>query len=171
VPASSTARPRTVPDQIRLAAWRAFLTAHAAVVSRIEADVANDQPQPAGSQALLPLTWYDVLLELVEAPGHVLRQRDLARRVVLTRSGISRLVGRLELAGLLTRQPNEHDRRGELVVLTDAGYAAVRRTWPAYARAIERRFAQYLSQDEARVLVRVFERVRLAMQHQPVAPA
>jgi DNA-binding MarR family transcriptional regulator len=156
---TSSRRPRNPSDGIRLAAWRAFLTAHAAVVSCIEADIAADR-----TNDLLPLAWYDVLLELVQAPGHALRQRDLARRVVLTRSGISRLVVRLERAGLLTRRPNEEDRRGDLVVLSDAGHAAVRRTWPAYARAIERRFARHLSDAEARVLIGVLDRVRAAAQ-------
>ena len=97
-----------------LAAWRALLTAHATVVDRIEHDL-------AGGGGLVPLTWYDVLLELNAAPGRRLRQRDLAREVVLTRSGISRLVDRLAGAGLLRREPNPADRRGDLVALTEAG--------------------------------------------------
>jgi DNA-binding MarR family transcriptional regulator len=150
------------PDDLRLAAWRAFLTAHAAVVGRIEADLAAAPARSDGE--LLPLVWYDVLLELVEAPGRALRQRDLARRVVLTRSGISRLVARLEAAGLLARRPNPDDRRGDLVVLTERGFAAVRRTWPAYARAIQDRFAGHLPADEARVLTPALERIRASAQ-------
>ena len=149
-----------MPDQLRLDAWRAFLTAHAAVVGRIEDDI-DAHPK---RDDLLPLVWYDVLLELVEAPGHALRQRDVALRVVLTRSGVSRLVARLEVAGLLARRPNPADRRGDLVVLTEAGRAAVRRTWPVYARAIADRFARFLSEDEARMLASVLERIRDASQ-------
>jgi DNA-binding MarR family transcriptional regulator len=144
---------RRVPDETSLAAWRAFLNAHAAVVGRIERDL-------AGHGDLVPLTWYDVLIELLEAEGHRLRQRDLARRVVLTRSGISRLVDRLEAAGLVRREPNPADRRGDLLALTEAGRAAVRRTWPAYARAIQDHFARHLSDDEARVIAAALDRAR-----------
>ncbi|HEX2036570.1 MAG TPA: MarR family transcriptional regulator [Chloroflexota bacterium] len=138
-----------------LAAWRAFLTAHAAAIERIERDL-------AAQGDLLPLTWYDVLLELHAAPQHRLRQSDLLRAVVLTRSGISRLVDRLEAAGLVCRQPNPDDRRGDLVVLTEAGRAALRRTWPAYARGIQEHFARHLTAAEAATLAAALERVRQA---------
>jgi DNA-binding MarR family transcriptional regulator len=137
----------------QLAAWRAFLTTHAAVIDRIEADLAR-------SGDLVPLTEYDVLLELHEADGYRLRQRDLARAIVLTRSGVSRLVDRLVRKGLVQREPNPSDRRGDLVVLTDAGRAALRRTWPAYARGIAAHFARLLFDDEARVLETALERIR-----------
>jgi DNA-binding MarR family transcriptional regulator len=136
-----------------LAAWRALLTAHATVVDRIEHDL-------AGGGGLVPLTWYDVLLELNAATGRRMRQRDLAREVVLTRSGISRLVDRLAGAGLLRREPNPADRRGDLVALTDAGRDALRRTWPAYARGIREHFARHLTAEEARVLATALARVR-----------
>jgi DNA-binding MarR family transcriptional regulator len=142
-------------DEAGLAAWRAFLTAHAAAVGRIERDL-----DAAGD--LLPLTWYDVLLELNAAPQRRLRQRDLARAVVLTRSGISRLVDRLAAAGLLRREPNPADRRGDLVALTEAGRAALRRTWPAYARGIQEHFARHLTTGEARLLAVALARVRAA---------
>ena len=151
---SSHSQPRL--SELHLAAWRAFLNAHAAAVGRIERDLAR-----AGGD-LVPLSWYDVLIELLEAPGHRLRQRDLARAVVLTRSGISRLIDRLEAAGLVRREPNPADRRGDLVVLTPSGRAAVRRTWPAYARGIAEHFARHVQPDEARVLTTALERVRAA---------
>lgn len=151
-----------------LDAWRAFLTSHRAVVDRIERDLAA-----AGD--LLPLTWYDVLLELNAAPERRLRQRDLARAVVLTRSGISRLIDRLEAAGLVRTEPNPNDRRGGLVALTAAGREALRRTWPAYARAIQQHFARHLTAEEARTLAGALERVRAAAgrspESQPPAPA
>src|SRR3712207_2736179 len=88
-------------------AWRAFLRAHAAAVGRIERDLAADEPD-------LPLTWYDVLVALVGAPDHRLRLRDLADQALLSRSGLTRLVDRLERAGLLRREPDPSDRRGAL---------------------------------------------------------
>ena len=154
---------RRAPDELRLAAWRAFLKAHAAVIDRVERDLAR-------GEELLPLTWYDVLLELAAAEGGRLRQRDLARVVVLTRSGISRLVDRLEAAGLLCRQPNPDDRRGDFLLLTDRGRAALRRTWPAYARGIQAHFARLLSDEEARTLAVTLERVVAAAREAPLPP-
>jgi DNA-binding MarR family transcriptional regulator len=145
-----------VVDDDYLAAWRALLTAHAAVVGRIERELAR-----AGGE-LVPLTWYDVLIELHEAPGQRLRQRDLSRSIVLTRSGISRLVDRLQAADLVRRQPNPDDRRGDLIVLTDSGRAALRRTWPAYARGIAEHFARHVRPEEVSVLAAALERVRAA---------
>jgi DNA-binding MarR family transcriptional regulator len=85
------------PDAQRLAAWRVFLTAHARAVGAIERDLA------AGD--FIPLTWYDVLVPLSEAPGGRLRLHELADRVVLSRSGLTRLLDRMERADLLRREP------------------------------------------------------------------
>ena len=138
-------------DEPRLAAWRAFLNAHAVVVDRIERDLAAAE--------LIPLTWYDVLVALWEAPGHRLRLHELARAVVLSRSGLTRLVDRLEAAGLLRREPCADDRRGAFAVLTPEGRAAQLRAWPVYSRAIAEHFARHLADEEARTLTEVLERV------------
>jgi DNA-binding MarR family transcriptional regulator len=138
-------------DDTHLAAWRAFLTAHAALVDGIERDLAR-----AGK---IPLGAYDVLLALVEAPNHRLRMRELARTVVLSRSGLTRLVDRLEAQYLLRRERSEDDRRGAYAVLTDEGYAALRATWPVYAGAIVARFARHLSHDDARQLTAILQRL------------
>jgi DNA-binding MarR family transcriptional regulator len=118
------------PDQ--LAAWRAFLNAHAGVVRSIEADLAE-----AG---LPPLGWYDVLWALYRAEGGRLRMRDLANEVVLSRTGMTRLVDRIERAGLLRREPVPGDARGAYAVVTDAGVEMLRQMWPVYSRGIEQRF-------------------------------
>jgi DNA-binding MarR family transcriptional regulator len=133
-------------------AWRAFLRAHAAAVGSIELDLAASEPD-------LPLTWYDVLVALVSAPERRLRLRELAQQALLSRSGLTRLVDRLERAGLLRREPDPTDRRGAYAVLTDAGYEAVRRTWPLYARGIQEHFARHLTPDEAVLLARALDRV------------
>jgi DNA-binding MarR family transcriptional regulator len=156
VPRTRRRTPPPVVDEVHLAAWRALLTAHAAVVACIDRELA------LADGNLVPLTWYDVLIELFEAPDQRLRQRDLARSVVLTRSGISRLIDRMATAGLVRREPNPDDRRGDLVALTDFGRGALRRTWPYYARGIASHFAQHLSADEAQVITAALERVRAA---------
>ena len=88
------------------------------------------------AEAELPLGWYDVLLQLAEAPERRLRMAELADRVLLSRSGLTRLVDRLAAEGLVTREPFPDDARGPYTVLTDAGLDRLRRgrarsTWPA----------------------------------------
>ena len=134
-----------------LTAWRMFITAHARLIDRIDRElVAADQ---------VPLHWYDVLIELQEAPERRLRMSDLAKRVVLSKSGLTRLVDKLEAEGLLKRESAASDGRGMYAVLTDAGFAAVRSAWGTYARGIQAHFAQFLHDDETRILSEVFGRM------------
>jgi len=100
-----------------------------------------------------------VIVELVEAPDHQLRMHELADRVVLSRSGLTRLVDRLEQEGLLRREPDPNDRRGAFAVLTEQGHEALRKSWPVYARGIARHFASHLGDEEARILVEIFKRI------------
>jgi DNA-binding MarR family transcriptional regulator len=141
-------------DQGREEAWRALITAHAAAVEGIERGLLE-----AG---LPPLSWYDVLLELSAAPGCRLRMHELASAVVLSRSGLTRLVDRLEKAGLLRREPDPQDGRGSFAVLTDEGVKTREKMWPVYARGIAEYFGAHVSDEEAEVLGRVLGRVRAA---------
>ncbi len=129
------------PDEIHLRAWRHFITAHALLIDRLNRDLMEAE--------LIPLNWYDVLIELAEAPDHRLRMSDLADNVVLSRSGLTRLVDKLEKAGLLLRESAEQDRRGAFAVITEAGLQALRTAWRVYGAGIEQHFAQYLTDDEA----------------------
>src|SRR5260370_11412220 len=138
-------------EEAQLTAWRSFLTAHATLIDRIEHELVG--------ASVLPLSWYDVLLALYEAPDHRLRMHELASAIVLSRSGLTRLVDRLEAEGLLFRERSGTDRRGAYAVLTDAGFAALRQTWPVYARGIGEHFARYLSGKEAPTLTQVFLKV------------
>lgn len=138
-------------DEPRLATWRVFLRAHATVIDAIERDLA--------AAGVTSLTSYDVLIELLEAPERRLRMAELARRVVLSRSGLTRLVDRLEGEGLLTRERMSTDRRGAYAVLTEAGYRAIRRAWPVYARGIQTHFAARLSDDDTATLTALLTRI------------
>jgi DNA-binding MarR family transcriptional regulator len=113
---------------------------------------------------VIPLGWYDVLLALAEAPERRLRMHELAQAIVLSRSGLTRLVDRLETAGLLHRQPAPGDRRGAFAVLTEEGLAALRQAWPVYAQGIAQHFACHLSDEEAQMLTGVFQRMLSAAQ-------
>jgi DNA-binding MarR family transcriptional regulator len=116
-----------IPDDT-LATWRAFLNAHALATKRIGRDLA---------EAGLPdLTWYDVLWTLYGAEGRRLRIRELADAVVLSSTGMTRFVDRLEAAGLVRREAVPGDRRGAYAVITKDGIDLLRRMWPIYARGI-----------------------------------
>lgn len=127
-------------DDLHLNAWRSFITAHARLIDAIDRELVE-----AGC---VPLHWYDVLIELKEAPQRRLRMNELAHKVVLSKSGLTRLVDKLEVGGLLERQSTPEDGRGAFAVLTDAGYTALRQAWPVYARGIQRHFAHYLNDEE-----------------------
>jgi DNA-binding MarR family transcriptional regulator len=146
-------------DEQHLAAWRTFITAHAALIDAIERDL-----REAG---LISLTWYDVLIELAEARDQRLRLHELARAVVLSRSGLTRLVDRIEAAGLLRREACAEDRRGAYAVLTPAGSAALRAAWPVYARGIASHFACHLSATDARTLDAALGRALAAARANP----
>ena len=144
-------------DKSGLAAWEAFILAHAAVLSRIERDI--------GKHDIVSLTWYDVLIALANAPGQRLRLNELAERVIMSRSGLTRLVDRIEQAGLIRREPAPGDRRGAYAVLTREGALAQHEAWPYYAAAIARQFAHYLSEEERRVLTIALRRVHGAVSN------
>ena len=125
-------------------AWAVLLTAHATLVERIEEALAEAE--------LPPLAWYDVLWELEKAPDGKLRMHELARRVVLTRSNLTRLADRLERAKLIERADTPHDRRGYDCVITRAGLAMRKKMWPVYKSQIERLFSRHITVEEARVI-------------------
>lgn len=138
-------------DELHLGAWRGFITTHSRLIT-----VIDKQLEAAGC---VPLNWYDVLIELKEAPQQRLRMAELANKVVLSRSGLTRLIDKMETAGLLTRETTPEDGRGAYAVLTDVGYNALRKAWPVYAQAIQEVFASYLTENEAKLLTTVFERM------------
>jgi DNA-binding MarR family transcriptional regulator len=138
-------------DEFHLAAWRAFLNTHAVVIDLIERELARAKQ--------LPLSSYDVLLTLLEAPDHRLRMHEIAEAVVLSRSGLTRLIDRLEAQGLLVRERSDSDRRGAYAVLTSEGVIALRQAWPIYARGIDQHFTSLLRDTEVRTLTEALERV------------
>src|ERR1700760_142431 len=96
-----------------LGAWRGFLRVHSALVKELDAELAAAHK--------LPLSSYEVLINLEAAPGHRRRMAELADSVLLSRSGMTRLVDRLERDGLLVRDHCTDDGRGCYAVLTDKG--------------------------------------------------
>ncbi len=128
-------------DEPGIAAWSAFLRAHAAVVRRIDVEVRR--------HGGLPLAWYDVLLELNAAPGRRMRMQDLGNAVVLSRTRVSRIVDELVEATLVCREPNPDDRRSAYATITSEGRARLRKAAPVYLDAIRSHFVAAL--DAAQV--------------------
>jgi DNA-binding MarR family transcriptional regulator len=108
----------------------------------------------------MSLSWYDVLLELAAAPDGRLRMSDLADRVVLSRTRISRLVEELVARGLIRKEGDPDDRRSAYAVITKAGLAGFRTSAPVYLGAIERRFASALSDEELLQLSRLLGKIQ-----------
>src|SRR5687767_11984640 len=132
-------------------AWPLFVTSHAAVVARIEAELA--------AAGLPELAWYDVLWAIERAPQQRLRLHELADELVFSRSNLTRLVDRIEDAGLVLRERAEDDRRGYYAVITQDGLALRKKMWPIYAKAIEKYFDGHLTQAENATLRSVLRRV------------
>jgi DNA-binding MarR family transcriptional regulator len=132
------ASPPSVDDPGMLA-WRTFLTAHATVIRRLEAELEE--------QESLALSDFDVLVQLHFAGG-TLRMRDLAESVLLSRSGMTRRVDRLEAEGFVSRVACETDRRGSFAHLTDAGRERLLRALPVHLQGITDHFLTPLGADE-----------------------
>ena len=135
-----------------LAAWLGFLRAHAALIGALDAELIASHH--------LPLSSYDVLVQLERAPGRALRMRDLAAAVLLSRSGLTRLVDRLERDGLVQRVDCPTDRRSIYASLTDAGRARVDQLMPAHLQLLEEEFLAPLDATDRSDLERILRRLR-----------
>lgn len=135
----------------RLAAWSAFLRAHARVVRELERELQTEQR--------MALTDYDVLVQLASADDRRLRMSDLADRLLLSRSGATRLVDRLVAQGLVERVMCDVDRRGQWASLTDAGHERLRGASPTHLRGVAEHFLDRLSADELAALERALTRL------------
>jgi DNA-binding MarR family transcriptional regulator len=145
-------------DDEKVRAWASVLRVHAAVVPRLERELAA---------VGMPLSWYDVLLELNSAPDHRLRMTELGAKAVLSRERVSRVVDELERAGLVRRERNPDDGRSLLAVVTDEGRARLRAAAPTYLAGIEHHFNAHLDDGEARTIATALFRVVEAAENQP----
>jgi DNA-binding MarR family transcriptional regulator len=144
-----------VPDyeltEGELAAWRGLLRVHAAVVKRLDAELI------AGHG--IALSSYEVLIALQAAPGRKLRMAELADHALLSRSGMTRLVDRLEREGLIARSHCAADARGLFAELTDAGEELLARARPSHLDGVRRAFLTHTTADDRDRLAAVWERV------------
>jgi DNA-binding MarR family transcriptional regulator len=138
-------------DELEMAAWGGFLRAHATLVRDLDIELT--------AQHGLALTSYDVLVHLDMAPENRLRMSELADAVLLSRSGLTRLVGRLVDAGMVERMGCKDDQRGAWAVLTDEGGRRLAEARETHRAGVRERFLDRFSEDEQRRLGGLFERL------------
>ena len=136
---------------LELAAWHGFLRAHAGIV--------HDLDHELQAAHALPLHEYEVLLVLADAPSHRLRMTELADSVLLSQSGLTRLVDRLERAGLVLRERCESDRRGLFARLTEDGAARLEEARVTHLVGVRARVLSRFSDDELAQLGGYWERL------------
>ena len=145
MPTPATLPPATAvrPSAPQLQAWRVFLRAHDAVTRVLEDELEREQE--------MSLPSYDVLVQLCEVPQG-LRMSELAGAVLLSRSGLTRLVDRLEREGLVERRSCPSDARGTLAVLTPLGRERLRTAAPTHLRGVVEHFAVLYDEGELATL-------------------
>ena len=139
-----------VPGRRGLEAWGSLLRAHATLIRRLDTDLERETG--------LALADFDVLAQLARAHGE-LRITELADRALISRSGMSRRVGRLVDEGLVRRDRARGDARGVVVALTQAGMARLGETAPVHARGVSKLFVAQLDDQELALLERALNKV------------
>jgi DNA-binding MarR family transcriptional regulator len=148
-PARRTGGDKLTP--LELGAWRELLRVHAVLTRELDEELRRSHG--------LPLSSYDVLVNLESATDYQMRMSELADAVLLSRSGLTRLVERLERDGLLTRTDCPSDARGSLAVLTDAGLARLAEARKTHLRGVRERFLDRFDDAELEQLGVWWQRV------------
>jgi DNA-binding MarR family transcriptional regulator len=148
-PANTTELPSFT--DLELDAWRGFLRTYTTLVR----DLDDELTERHG----LPVSSYDVLVQLDEAPDGMLRMSHLADAVLLSRSGLSRLVTRLVTQGLIEREECKNDARGAFAVITDEGRARLNEARVTHRAGVRERFLDKLSERDQRALAKVWSRL------------
>ena len=138
-------------NEVELRAWRGLVHAHDALIKRLDADLE--------AAHAINLSSYQVLSALDEAPLGKMRMCELAEAVALSRSGLTRLVDRLERDGLIGRACCHFDGRGSYAVLTEAGRRRLDEARPTYMAAVRRNFVAHFSGAELERLAQLWGRV------------
>ncbi|HEY5142553.1 MAG TPA: MarR family transcriptional regulator [Solirubrobacteraceae bacterium] len=148
---SSTTDPSVAFDTQELRAWRGMLRAHAALTKALDAELEREHS--------LPLSSYEVLLHVAHAEDQRMRMCDLADSVILSRSGLTRLIDRLEREGLVARESCPSDARGSFARLTPDGATKLQAARRTHLAGVRLRFLDRVTADELDVLGDVWDRV------------
>jgi DNA-binding MarR family transcriptional regulator len=138
-------------DERELRAWRGMLRTHATLTKALDAELEAAHG--------LPLSSYEVLLHLHDAEGQRMRMSDLAAMVILSRSGLTRLVDRLEREGLIERQSCPSDARGSFASLTAAGRRKLQAARDTHLAGVRSLFLDHFTPEEQEVLGAAWERL------------
>jgi DNA-binding MarR family transcriptional regulator len=138
------------PSPERLRVWRLYFESALALTDALDAELERD--------AGIPLRWYDVLVKLEETPDG-LRMNELAERILYSKSGLTRVVDRMEEARLVRRVRPDNDRRSIFVLLTDEGRTTMERARRHHRHGIEEHFSRHLADTDIKALTRAFEKV------------
>lgn len=150
-PATVTPARRSSVDESELGAWRSFIQTHARLLHRLDEEL-----QAAHG---LSLAEYDALLQLISAPDRRLRMSVLAERVLLSRSGITRLVDRLVADGMVERFACPTDARGSMAAITQTGVSRMRAASKTHLDGVRRYFLDVVTADEQATLERALGHV------------
>jgi DNA-binding MarR family transcriptional regulator len=156
---SQKGQPLSSPSPERLRAWRLYFESALALQDILDAELERDTG--------ISMRWYDALVHLEEAPGG-LRMNELAERILYSKSGFTRVVDRLEEAGLVQRVRPDNDRRSILVVLTDEGRTEMERARRHHRHSIEQHFSRHLSDADIKALTRALD--KLSAHARPLRP-
>jgi DNA-binding MarR family transcriptional regulator len=148
-------------DERELRAWRGMLRIHATLTKALDADLEAEHG--------LPLSSYEVLLHLDDADGQRMRMSDLAAMVILSRSGLTRLVDRLEREGLIARESCPSDARGSFATLTPAGRRKLTAARATHLAGVRSMFLDHFSPDELELLGSAWERLLPGVVNAPGA--
>jgi DNA-binding MarR family transcriptional regulator len=132
-------------------AWYQTLRAYTALLEIMDAELQAD--------CGVPLAWYDVLIEINNAPDQTIRMRDLADKVLLSRSWLTRRIAQLESAGLVERRSASGDGRGVVAAMTTSGRKAFVAMERSHAQSIQRHFSDHIDDHEATVIAAAFARI------------
>ena len=139
------------PTREQLVAWRVFLECAFALIDIVDAELRDERG--------MTLRWYDVLVQLEEAGGGS-RMTELAGRILASKSGLTRVIDRMEEAGLVRRERPEGDRRVILIFITPQGLQALQAARVIHRRGINEHFVRHLDELDLAALKRIFEKVR-----------
>jgi DNA-binding MarR family transcriptional regulator len=142
--------------------WRAFLTAERLLFDRLERQLQRD--------AGLPMTYYEILVQLSEAPDRTLRMSQLADSSLSSRSRLSHAVARLEENGWVRRESCADDKRGQLAILTDDGFAALEQAAPSHVESVRAHVFDPLTTDEQEQLRVISTKLLDALLASPDGP-
>src|SRR5213075_2347107 len=147
---SQRERSLSSPSEEQVRAWRLFFESALALVDVLDAELERD--------AGIPLRWYDVLVHLEETPDGV-RMNELAERILYSKSGFTRVIDRMEEAGLVRRVRPPNNRRSILVLPTEKGTNTLERARRHHRDGIHRHFSEHLSDTDVKALTRALEKV------------